>query len=339
MATTTFRHRAIWAHQLVAELADRGLSTAPLLKELGLSEADLSGENARIPFAKYAALFERAAQFTGENCFGLHFGQTRDIRTAGLIGYVGLTSPNLSDGLDNVCRYFRVYSDALRLRLNKAKASSLLEWAYRGNDTPEAPQTQEFIAANLMRAIRLGTDRDIMPIRVTFAHPRALDIDQFEGFFRCPVTFGSRCNAIEMSAADLARPLVTADHRLLDLLRHYCEEAIARQPPETPPLVEQVKRAIADRLASGNASLDGVAAELGMSNRSLSRRLAGLGSSFNSLLDGMRAQLAERYLHESQLSCTEIAFVLGYSDVSSFNHAFKRWTGSTPTASRKAAVG
>jgi AraC-like DNA-binding protein len=119
------------------------------------------------------------------------------------------------------------------------------------------------------------------------------------------------------------------------LLRQYCRDILSTQPEPQPLLVERVERVIADQLANGQAKLDVVAAEVGMSSRSLSRRLSEMGTSFNDLIEGLRKQIAHRYLHETDMSCTQIAFVLGYSDVSSFNHAFKRWSGETPTAARK----
>jgi AraC-like DNA-binding protein len=101
--------------------------------------------------------------------------------------------------------------------------------------------------------------------------------------------------------------------------------------------VERVERLIADRLAHREAKLDTVATELGVSPRSLSRKLADLDTSFNGIVESLRKELARRYLQESNLSVTEIAFLLGYSEVSTFNHAFKRWTGSTPAVSRSKA--
>jgi len=101
--------------------------------------------------------------------------------------------------------------------------------------------------------------------------------------------------------------------------------------------VETVERLIVERLAKGEASLETAATELGLSPRSLSRKLSELDTSFNGLVGSLRKDLALRYLQESSLSLTEIAFLLGYSEISTFTHAFKRWTGNTPTASRRRA--
>ena len=192
----------------------------------------------------------------------------------------------------------------------------------------------EFSAAAFLRAFREMSGRNLTPANLSFAHPRNKNIEEFEQFFGCPVSFGGRENIIEMKLSDLHLQVTTADDRLLSLLRRYCEDVLSRHAAQAPPLVEVVERLIADRLTKGEARHDTAATELGMSSRSLSRKLAELGTSFNGIVGSLRKDLALRYLQESSLSLTEIAFLLGYTEVSTFTHAFKRWTGSTPAASR-----
>jgi AraC-like DNA-binding protein len=142
-----------------------------------------------------------------------------------------------------------------------------------------------------------------------------------------------------MKLSDLNLHLVAADHRLLAVLRRYCEDLLTRHSTPPPQLVEKVERLIADRLAHGEARLDTVATKLGMSPRSLSQKLAELDTSFSGIVKSLRKELALRYLRDSNLRLTEIAFLLGYSEVSTFTHAFKRWTGTTPTAFRRRTSG
>jgi AraC-like DNA-binding protein len=138
-----------------------------------------------------------------------------------------------------------------------------------------------------------------------------------------------------MKLSDLHLQVVTADDRLLSLLRRYCEDVLARHAAQAPPLVEMVERLIVERLTKGEAGLDAAATELGMSPRSLSHKLAELGTSFNAIVASLRKDLARRYLQESNLSLTEIAFLLGYTEISTFSHAFKRWTGKSPAVFRR----
>ena len=338
MALIPPKHDAVWVRELVAELRERGHPVERLLAEVGLSESRINVDGARVSFAKHAAIFELAAETTGDDHLGLHFAETRETRNAGLIAYVGISSSNLFDTITNLSRYSRVFSDAVEIQTDELEMRGRLGWDFGGVALQRARQSSEFAAANLIRAFREVTGTELVPSRTNFAHARAKGIGEFERFFGCPVMFGRRENTIEMKLSDLHRPLVTADDRLLALLRQLCHDVLSKRSEQTPLLIGRVEQAIADRLANGEAKLDVIASEVGMSSRSLSRRLAELGTSLKSLTDDLRKKLAYRYLHETGASCTEIAFVLGYSDVSSFNHAFKRWTGQTPTAARKSQL-
>jgi len=328
------KHDAVWVRQLAAELRRQGYPAKRMLAALGLDQRSLEADGARIPFGLHAAFFEAAARQAGDPCLGLHFGQTRDTRDAGLLGYVGLSSPTVMDGLKNLARYRPVFSDAAEMDIFRLEAQGRLTWWFHGAAGEMARQCVEFAATNLIRAMRAKTGRRVAPVALVFAHPRDEETGAFDDYFGCQVTFGAPENAVEFRLADLALPLSTADSRLLTILRRCCEDVLARSPERPPSLVERVERLVADRLTNGEASMAAIAAELGMSARSLSRRLAGQGTSFHAIVEEIRRELAARYLHERRLSLTEIAFLLGYSEVSTFNHAFRRWTGTTPAAFR-----
>ena len=330
MTEPPFKETAVWARQLAEELAKQGYPVKQLLTRAGLAELDLQGKDARISFAKDAAFFELAADATENSNLGLQFAQSRETRDAGLVGYVGLNSPTVKDTLKNLSRYRHVMSDALEINIDQLEKSGTLKWWRRGLAPARSRQFMEFGTTNLIRALREMTGRRLKPVHVTFAHARNAGIEEFERFFGCPVDFGRHVNLIELSPADLGAPIVEADKRLLDLLRGYCTEILAKHREQPPSLIEKVERLIVDRLSNAEARVEMIAKELGMSPRSLARALAKLGTSFAAILEMLRKDLADKYLKQGDLSLTEIAFLLGYADVSAFNHAFKRWTGNTP---------
>ncbi len=125
-------------------------------------------------------------------------------------------------------------------------------------------------------------------------------------------------------------PCRSADDRLLRVLKGYCEE-ILRQRSEASDLKREIEHLVATRLPSGTVTNQLVARELGMSERTMARCLVGLGTSFGQILDGGRHQLALRYLGEPNARASQIAYLLGYSEPSAFNHAFRRWTGVSPS--------
>ncbi len=184
--------------------------------------------------------------------------------------------------------------------------------------------------ALFMNAIRFVTGRRLVPQWVEFHHHRSNDIDEFRRYFGASVHFGKRRNAIVLKRSDLDLPCRSADARLLRILKGYCEE-ILKQRPEGSDLKRDVEHLVATLLPSGAATNQRVARELGMSQRTMARRLTDLGTSFGQILDGVRRQLAVRYLEEPNVRASQIAFLLGYSEPSAFNHAFRRWTGVSPS--------
>ena len=330
MAEPHLEELAIWTRQLAEGLAQQGYPVKQLLTQVGLSERDLQGKDARTSFAKNAAFFELAAETTENINLGLEFAQSRDTRDAGLLGYVGLNSPTVKDALKNLSRYRRVMSDALEINVDELEKMGTVYWWRRGLAPARCRQYMEFGTTNLIRGLREVTKRRVKPVRVTFAHPRNARIKEFERFFGCPVEFGRRTNLIELSQTDLRAPIIEADKRLLNILRGYCVEVLAKHRERQPSLIETVERPIVDRLSNAEARIDIVAKDLGMSSRSLSRALAKLGTSFQAIVETLRKDLALKYLKQSDLTLKEITFLLGYTDASSFNHAFKRWTGKTP---------
>jgi AraC-like DNA-binding protein len=327
-------HDAVWVRQLAAELAQRGYPASGLLAAAGIEERSLADDRARVPLAGHAAFFELAAEATRNSRLGLDFGQARDTRDAGLIGYVGLSSPTLRDALRNLARYRRVFSDAVEIDAGQLEACGRLRWWFHGLARGSGRQCVEFSAVNLVRALREMAGERFALRSVDFVHSRDEGLAPFDAFFGCPVRFRAEENAVVLGQDDLARPIRSADDRLLAVLRRYCEEVISRHAERAPALVERVERVITNGLPQGKVSLSAVASTLGMSTRSLARRLAEHETSFMKLVENLRRDLALRYLEETTLGLTEIAFLLGYSEVSSFNHAFRRWTGKTPSSVR-----
>jgi AraC-like DNA-binding protein len=153
-------------------------------------------------------------------------------------------------------------------------------------------------------------------------------------FFGCKVRYGERRARIVLKAKDLAIPIPTADHRLLKILRQLAEAMLSESGHTGDGLVPKVERLVVDLLPRGMARAKVIATELGMSDRTLSRRLAGEGTSFDEILDRLRHDLAQRYITASNLSLGQIAFNLGYANQPAFTTAFKRWSGKSPSELR-----
>lgn len=329
-------HGAVWAKQLVEDLKRRGFPVAKLLAKVGIHPRVLNSENAKIPMDKVVAVFEAAADITGDDSIGFHFAQSREPRDGGLMTYVGLSAPTVGDCLVNLSRYSRVFSDATEIDVSRLRDEGLLEWHWKLPSRIKRRQYIEWGATGLIHTLRTFTNRNLHPSSVRFKYPRNSNLLEYEKFFGCELRFGSTVNRIQFKLEDLQVPLLTADGRLHKILRDHCELVLKQSKALSDTLVNKVERLIADRLSKNDATLEIVATELGMSTRTFSRRLTDEGTTFKDVLDNFRRAIALEYLQHDVLSMGEIAYLLGYNEVSSLNHACKRWTGRTPSQIRNA---
>ncbi len=330
MRTTLPTHGAIYAKTLAQKLLDQGFTEQQIYRHDGLSKEMLEPEHPVVEFDRIAAFYENAAQLSNNDLLGFTCGQNRMTRRAGLIYFIGSSSPTVMDLLKNLERYRRVFSDAIEINCDRLQVDGTLTWHFRVPESVRRRQFVEFAAAGLMNFLYNAANRRIYPEHVTFCHARNENIAAFEKYFGCKVHFGGRENSIRFKASDLEWPLATADSELYKVLKNCCEHALEIKVRDTPTLVVEVERLISDRLSLGEATLEDVARALGMSPRTLSRRLSGDGTTFFKVLEELRKSLALNYLRDSSLVLAEIAFLLGYSGLSSFSDAFKRWTGKTP---------
>jgi AraC-like DNA-binding protein len=177
--------------------------------------------------------------------------------------------------------------------------------------------------------------RPFAPIEVYFKHAAPKTIEHHEAYFRCPVHFGADMDAMLLSHHSLSEPNVLGDEGITRFLVSHLEQELA-EIDVSPVLQAQAKAEIARALSEGLPRMSDIARQLGLSARSLHRRLAEHGLSFQSLTEETRREIATAMLHEDRYALSEIAFLTGYSEQSAFNRAFKRWMGVTPAAYRKA---
>lgn len=330
MAKPAPRHGAVFVQTLANDLLSQGFSEQQVFSGTGFSPDLIAQDKPFAPFDDIARFFEHAAVLTGDDVLGFTQGAKREMRRSGLICYVGLSSPTVFDFIKNITRYRQVFSDAVEIDIESLKSDGILRWHFSVPTMVRRRQYVEFGASGLLFAMRQAANREFCPKLVTLKHLRNTNMDVMERFFGCEVRFGEASNAYHFHKADLDLPLVTADNALYDVLQEFCETVLQDKSRNLPPIVIKVERAIVDLLAKGEAQQDNVARALGMSSRTLTRRLAEEDTTFFKTLEGLRASLAMSYLRDSNLVLAEIAYLLGYSALSSFTEAFKRWTGQTP---------
>ena len=332
------------AKHAIDVLRRRNVATAPVLRDAGISERDLAASsplNHRISAVGQSRLLDCAAEAIDDTAFGLHLAEQADPRDAGIIFYAMSAAENLGEALALLDRYSRIANEAARLKLTATPEGLVVEIGFVGLPRPLGRQGAEFLMAVAVRALRELIGRDIRPTRVAFAHARNADLPEFARFFGCPVEFGRAAgdgvssDLLEFSATAVAAPLVTADPKLLAALEPFCDLAAKERRTASDSLRAAVEKEMEKLLPHGKAKKHTIARALGMSARSFSRRLADEGTTYEEVLDELRRSLALQYLKEPGMSLSEIAWLLGYEGSTSFNHAFKRWTGHSPSVVRK----
>jgi AraC-like DNA-binding protein len=322
--------RAGAATGVLDAIASAGGRPENALAAAGLVAADLADPDRFIGLQSLVSLYEAAAKESGDDCFGLHLGLGFPLRGLGELSYVVLNAPTVATALRNLHRYLSLHTLGVRVVIEQDGDSvrhSLLV------DDPSITPRRQFVEMNaalgfvLLKAL-IGDDWK--PREVFFEHPRPTQIGEHRRAFGAPVRFGSRDSAFVYDAERLQQPVHDADRSLLPIVEKHVRDVLARRAGEAP-LVTKLREMVAEGLCDGNPGIQTNARQLAMSSRTLQRRLGECGTSFRDIVDDVRRTLACEYLREGTTSVTEVSFLLGYSELSAFNHAFRRWTEMTPS--------
>lgn len=324
---------AFLIRSLAAALDEMGLDAKRLLIGLGLTKDDLADPTCRVSFRQGREIILRAMRMAKGKALGLETGMREKITSVGLIGYAMLTAGTIGD--------------AVRLGLDLQKdTGSMLEFDMRASEDGVAvtatsrfndPEiylflVEEAFASFMGIGLALAGDA-FKPLRIDLAYPPPPHADEYARVFGSEIRFGRLENAFVFDPAWYRQPLRTADpfgHRqLLEFLAF--NRARSREAAE---IIESVERVLRPKL-DDHFPIARVARELGMSERTLRRRLAESGVSFQGVLDGLKKNRALELLANPQISVEQIAFAVGFTDPHNFRRAFRRWTGSTPGALRK----
>jgi len=321
------------ARQAIAAVRRRNIAVEPLLQRAGLSERDVDGQR-RISAIAQSKLLEYAAEALGDSAFGLHLAQQTNPREARLLFYVTSAATNVGDTIALYARYFRIVNEAVHVKPLHTQNGVIVEFNFVGVSRHHARQSAEFTLAVTLKGLRELVGRRVRPTKVAFAHTRSSHLREFERFFGSSVEFGATSDRVSMSNETLALPLLTRDPHLLEMLRSLCDEAARERHTPAETLRASAENEVQKLLLNGTLDRRAVARALGMSERTLSRKLADEGATYAEVVDQLRRSLALQYVNERSLSLSQIAWLLGYEGSTSFNHAFWRWTGSSPSKVR-----
>ena len=311
-----------------------GVEVDALLRKAGLTHQQIDDPRSRLAVKAQIQFLELAARALKDDSLGFHLAQKFDLRMVGLLYYVLASSDMIEEALQRAARYSAIVNEGITLSYLEGKRVGL-SFEYAGVPRHTDCHQIEFAMVALVRACRQLTNRNLPTSRVRFNHQRKKDIAEFRTFFGSDITFGAAVDELAFSSAIKGMPLAGADPYLNDLLVEYCEQAISARGSNPSSFGLNVENAVTLLLPHGKAQAGTVARKLGVSRRTLARRLASEQLTFARVVQRLKSDLAERHLSDESLSISEIAWLLGYQNVSAFTHAFKRWTGNAPRAARR----
>jgi AraC-like DNA-binding protein len=325
------------ARLALARVKSAGLPVAPILKRVGVTPELVAEPERGLSVQTQIALLDEVAIALKDDCIGFTLARDLDPREIGLLYYVMASSQTLGDALKRIARYSRITNEALVFGYREGNRLNI-NLSYSGVPRHSDRHQIEFCMFTAIRICRVLTGQNLVPQQFSIAHHRSGGISEMARFVGTKVEFEADADEFALNADARELPLIHAESYLNDLLLKYCEAALADRRGEMSNLRTRVENAISSVLPHGRVLAADVARTLGMSERTLARKLSDEELNFTEILQQLRRDLAVRYLDDRKLHVSKIAWLLGFREVSAFTHAFKRWTGKAPSEMRRAGA-
>lgn len=276
----------------------------------------------------YCEVLEQAARISQCDNFGLYFGNQFQPKSLGLIGYIALCSSTLENALQNLTSHFHLHQKDTLCQMIVKDQLIQINYQVQHGAILSRRQDAELTIGMFMNIIREVLGSRYSPRAIHFEHPKPEFWQEHSKLFNAPVYFDHPCNSILLHKADLQIKMSQSDPLLLTMMIELLTRLNSDHYQQS--LIDQVRAHIQLDLVNGEPNLEKVANDLKLTSCGLSRKLKNDHITFTQLIDQVRHELARNYINQKNLPISEVAFLLGYSEVSAFSRAFKRWFGCTP---------
>ena len=312
-----------------------GIDPMTLLRRARLPRAVLVDPEARVPVARLAVLLDAAAEATAWPHFALRLNRARRLSHFGHAGLLARDEPDVRHALLAIISNIHLHSEDIVFQLADGKGEVAVSARLAVLPSSSSPQVDDLLLGGLFQLMKMLMEKGWRPLRVTFNHSEQSRARLYRQHFGCPVHLGMEANAIVTASSDVERVLPEADPLFLKKSRQQVDERAAAL---LQPLEARVTDLIKVLLPTGRCSMERVALRLGLQTRTLHRHLKSKGTSFSELVDGVRRELARRYVGWSDRPMAEIAQALGFSETSAFSRWFSTAFEQPPTALRSAQL-
>ena len=304
------------------------LDPVTIFKSEGILLEELTDESRRLPFAVVDRLYDKAARMSDSSEFGLKAAEFWHPSHMGGLGYVWLLSPTLLDALLACARYIRMLNESLELRVDIGDDVVAIE-LFQLQESINPAMREDFNMSLFLRMCRTNFGAELDPLSVELRHSGAGDIAPYTQFLQCPVSFNAAKTLINFNRQQTEVVRINASKHLLQANLDIVHEYLNKFDGDS--FRSLVSAEIIKHLPQGGVNRNYVANALHLSPKTLQRKLNSESTNFKDLLTQTRTELARQYMQDNDLSLTEISFLLGFAETSSFSRAYKRWTGVSPS--------
>jgi len=306
-----------------------------LLDGTGINPNILKDSDARIPANQVYALWKRAEAQTHDPNFGLHMAESMQKSPGGnLLFSVMMNSPTIYDALEKFCRYHCIMNDAIQPVVEIKKNIAFLSWKMNSSWPNPSRHFSELMMCIFQSILNHLTDNRSNPLEVRFRHAKPKDISVHQNIFPSTLLFGQKKDELVLERSILDKNIFLSDQRFLETIEHHASILTTRLRSQDL-WKNRVLLSIEKHMQGNKPIISLIAKDLAVSKRYLQNKLLEENTSFQKLLDKARKEKALRYLKNRDMPLVDIAFLLGFSEQSTFNHTFKRLTGKTPTQYRQ----
>jgi AraC-like DNA-binding protein len=309
----------------------RGAPREALHKALSIDAAQLEDRDTRVPFARYIDLVRAAKQLSGDEALALHFGEAVTMAKISVVGLIGQASETMLEAFVQLNRYVRLVVDVEcaspdRFALRRERGGLwMVDTRIDPNNFPEL--TESAFAQIVSRPPAAGLPHMALEVHLTHAAPAY--VAEYQRIFKAPLVFDAPWNAVRLDEAVVSHRVGILPRFVFGVLIEHAE-ALLHDLESATTMRGQVEKLLLPVLHTGEASVDAIAARLGVSRQTLYRNLKAEGATFEQVLDELRCRMALHYLRAKKVSVHDTAYLVGFSDPAAFSRAFKRWTGTTP---------
>lgn len=318
--------------QYLKTASSLGIDYRPALAQAGIDEALLSDNTKRVTGQALQTMLAALIPASGDPLYGLHTSQYIQPASYSVLGYIAMNCGTLGEALAKVPVYEKIVGDMGVTRTLQIGDNTQVHWHCNFDNADVRRHVIENVLASWTRYSRwVGDSWDQAPLCVYFEHalPAGAALSEYEQVFQCPVRFAQPFSALEISPAQIAHPIRQSDPALLKTLLDHATQLLA-EIDQYENWAHRVKNLLRLMIKQDLPRKEFIAERLGVTPRTLQRKLADEGTGYQELLDDLRLEMARNYLRDSSLSIDEIGAMLGFAEPRSFHRSFKQWTGYTP---------